>query len=98
GTARRRVSPRSKATFMVISRAARRHCFAPPAPASATGAGVGSHAPSTVTITNGRQAADQTKTKSPLRTNTGPLSTGSASVYHTHHQSPRGTGGSPDNT
>ncbi|CAM9986920.1 unnamed protein product, partial [Ectocarpus sp. 8 AP-2014] len=98
GTARRRVSPRSKATFMVISRAARRHCFAPPAPASATGAGVGSHAPSTVTITNGRQAADQTKTKSPPRTNTGPLSTGSASVYHAHHQSPRGTDGSPDNT
>ncbi|CBN79097.1 hypothetical protein Esi_0176_0057 [Ectocarpus siliculosus] len=97
GTTRRRVSPRSKATFTVISRAARRHCFAP-APASAAGAGVGSHAPSTGTITDGRQAADQTKTKSPPRTNTGPISTGSASVYHTHHQSPRGTGGSPDNT
>ncbi|CAM9556079.1 unnamed protein product [Ectocarpus sp. 12 AP-2014] len=97
-TARRRVSPRSKSTFTVISRAARRHCFAPPAPASAAGAGVGSDAPSIGTNTDGRQAADQTKAKSPPRTNTGPTSTGSASVYHTHHQNPRGTGGSPDNT
>ncbi|CAM9985890.1 unnamed protein product, partial [Ectocarpus sp. 13 AM-2016] len=96
--ARRRVSPRSNATFTVISRATRRHCFAPPAPASAAGAGVGSHAPSTGTNTDGRQAADQTKVKSPPRTNTGPISTGSASVYHTHHQSPRGAGGSLDKT
>ncbi|CAM9847508.1 unnamed protein product [Ectocarpus sp. 4 AP-2014] len=98
GTAHRRVSPRSKATFTVISRAACRHCFASPAPASAAGAGVGSHAPSTGTITDDRQATDQTKTKSPPRTNTGPISTGSVPVHHKHHQSPRGTRGSSDKT
>ncbi|CAM9665779.1 unnamed protein product [Ectocarpus fasciculatus] len=97
GPARRRVSPRSKATYILISRAARRHCFAPPAPASAAGAGAGRHASSTSTIADGRQEVDQTKTKSP-RNHTDSIAMGSTSAYHKHHHSPRVTGGSPDNT